>query len=82
MNGIQFAELANFSPPKFCAIWYLMNVLLEYIMNDFKRVHISVLVRSYGAPSGARRHSVVQCYDKMYDKTRATLAQSKISWHC
>ena len=36
------------------------------------------LIRSYGAPNGARRCSVVQCYDK----TWATLAQTKMSWNC
>ena len=43
-------------------------------------VHNSVdvfLIRSYGAPNGSGRCSVAQCYDK----TCATLAQSKMDWY-
>ena len=43
-----------------------------------KYFHSVFLIRSYGAPNGARRCSVVYCYDK----TWATLAHSKMSWHC
>ena len=39
-----------------------------------KYFHSVFLIRSYGT----RRCSVVHCYDK----TWATLAQSKMSWHC
>ena len=43
-----------------------------------KYFHSVFLIRSYGAPNGPRRCSVVHCYDK----TWATLAHSKMSWHC
>ena len=43
-----------------------------------KYFHSVFLIRSYGAPNGARRCSVVYCYDKIW----ATLAHSKMSWHC
>ena len=43
-----------------------------------KYFHSVFLTRSYGTPNGARRCSVVYCYDK----TWATLAHSKMSWHC
>ena len=36
------------------------------------------MIRSYGTPNGAGSCSVAQCYDK----TWATLAQSKVGWYC
>ena len=35
-----------------------------------------ILIRSYGIPNGTGRCPAAQCYDK----TWATLAQSKITW--
>ena len=43
-----------------------------------KYFHSVFLIMSYGAPNGARRCSVVYCYDK----TWAILVHIKMSWHC